>query len=214
MVIQHERQHLNSTSVLDEHKILTTSIDDRRSSLRRGRGSSQGGGGRGTSNKYCTYYGRSGHAVDICYGKHEYPPGHPRYPGHPRFHDQGLGAIAVNSSVINAGHESGHHELKDKKHRPGYSLTSGQYNSRMALLQPAASLSPVDISKPNSVIVSQAGPISPIPDSPSLGNVLVCCSALKSFHTPRNTTHSPFYSPSSDSGRWIIDSGATDHISS
>ena len=77
MVIQHERQLLQSTSFLEDHKILSNSADARHLAGGRGRGATNGGGGHGTSNKVCTYCGQTGHMVEICYAKHGYPPGSP-----------------------------------------------------------------------------------------------------------------------------------------
>ncbi|XP_072082752.1 uncharacterized protein [Arachis hypogaea] len=45
-------------------------------------------GGRGGAKKLCVYCGRTGHTIDECYGKHGYPPGHPRYLDRPQFNDR------------------------------------------------------------------------------------------------------------------------------
>ena len=73
MVIQHERQQPSSIIALEEHNTLVNSAENRRPAGR-GRGAPYGGGGRGSSsNKVCTYCGRTGHIIEVCYGKHGYP---------------------------------------------------------------------------------------------------------------------------------------------
>lgn len=137
MVIQHERQLLNSISVLDDQKIVLNSADTRRPLFGRGRGAPSGGG-CGASNKLCTYCGRTGHTIDVCYGKHGYPPGHPRFPGRPRFHDRGSGAVSINSSVVNESENvtKGETMHKDALLGPQLQLTPAQRQSLLALLQP------------------------------------------------------------------------------
>ena len=91
MVIQHERQNPNTFSVLED------TTDNRRPPFGRGRGAPAGG--RGQSNKVCTYCGRTGHTIDVCYAKHGYPPGHSRYPGRPHYHSCVSASATVDSSV-------------------------------------------------------------------------------------------------------------------
>ncbi|XP_072087041.1 uncharacterized protein [Arachis hypogaea] len=89
MVIQHERQLQGGGSVLDEPIFLTNAVitPQRRLNPGRGRGRITNGGCSGAEKVY-VYCGGTGHTVDECYGKHGYPPGHPRYPGRPRFNDR------------------------------------------------------------------------------------------------------------------------------
>ncbi|XP_052110681.1 uncharacterized protein LOC127746565 [Arachis duranensis] len=93
LVIQHERQ-INTAN----QQILATTIDPRRPLYSQGRGlASTGTGRRSNSSELYTYCGRQGHTIDACYGKHGYPPGHPRYPSKPRFN--GKGTASINSAI-------------------------------------------------------------------------------------------------------------------
>ena len=142
MVIQHERQLLQSTSFLEDHKILSNSANAHHPAGGRGRGAANGGGGRGTSNKACTYCGQTGHTVEICYAKHGYPSGHPCYPGCPRFHDWNVAAVTMNNSVV-AEKEDAPRDIS----RSGSKLTQDQYQSLLALLQPITNSGPLDSPK-------------------------------------------------------------------
>ena len=90
MVIQHECQLLNPASILEKHKVLFNFVDNRRPPTRRGRGTTQGGGSKGSSSKLCAYCAHSSHMIDVCYGKHG---------GCPRFHDHDASGGSVNSSI-------------------------------------------------------------------------------------------------------------------
>ena len=207
MVIQHERQLLSSVGLPDDHQVLFNSTETRRLPTGRGRGS----GGRGTSQKICTYCGRSGHTIEICYAKHGYPPGHPRYPGRPRFHDRNSSNASVNNT-IGAPRQHGEEEAPiDASQQAGFHLSSAQYQSLLALLQPAAASGPVDIPQSSHANVTQVvGPCNPVSDGPMLGKHF--CSHVSSLQHVHHSAHTDFLV--SHSSPWILDSGATDHITS
>jgi len=93
---------LGSGLVIGEPNALINAIDSQRwPLLGRGHGGAPEGGGRGSSNKLCTFYWWTGHTIDVCYGKHGYPPGYPRYPGKPRvlrFQNSNSASIIMLSS--------------------------------------------------------------------------------------------------------------------
>ena len=51
--------------------------------------------------------------IEICYAKHGYPLGHPRYLGHPRFHDCSSSGASANSTVADLGQQAEEGALKD-----------------------------------------------------------------------------------------------------
>ena len=134
-VLQHEQQLLTSMRFLDEHKFLINLTDARHFSSGRGKGASHGSGGRGTSNKVCTYCGRIGHTVEICYVKHGYPLAHPHYPRHPCFHDQNAIAAFVNNSMVDVGHEVKDDAVKGETQGARLRLTQDQYHCLLTFLQ-------------------------------------------------------------------------------
>ncbi|PNY10433.1 hypothetical protein L195_g013469 [Trifolium pratense] len=92
----------------------------------------KGGRGRGNVNnstRVCTYCGKKGHIVDICYKKHGYPPNW----GYGR-DNQGNGgnAYANNVGADNEGVNGGNVQPVDEGH---VSLTKDQYNSLLDLLE-------------------------------------------------------------------------------
>lgn len=83
MVIQHERQlHIPPTTADDPNSFVNAAGGP---SSVKSRGGSRSQPNKTSSNKRCAYCHRSGHTINECWGKHGYPPGHPRYPGHPQF---------------------------------------------------------------------------------------------------------------------------------
>lgn len=62
MVLEHERQN-GLIPTEEESQPLVNSVDGKRR------------GKRNQSNKQCTFCGKDGHAVEVCYRKHEYPVG-------------------------------------------------------------------------------------------------------------------------------------------
>ncbi|MCH81379.1 hypothetical protein A2U01_0002165, partial [Trifolium medium] len=92
----------------------------------------KGGRGRGNVNnstRVCTYCGKKGPIVDICYKKHGYPPNW----GYGR-DNQGNGgnAYANNVGADNEGVNGGNVQPVDEGH---VSLTKDQYNSLLDLLE-------------------------------------------------------------------------------
>ena len=157
MVIQNERQHATVVSPLDApndfvNNVVCSSANatDARSFHGTPRnngdgGPSRGGGGGQTlqakSSKVCVYCKRTGHTVDVCYSKHGYPPGHPRYPGRPRFYSpnsgsSSSGSSSVNNTVIDDRPSVSHH-LLEQQHGSGLQFTQAQYQHLMSLIQQA-----------------------------------------------------------------------------
>ena len=99
---------MSSGLIIGEPNTLINAADSQcRASLGRGRGGTLGGGGRGSSSKLCTFCGRTGHTIDVCYGKHGYPPGHPLYPGKPRVsRSQTSNSASINHVAIKPDHEN------------------------------------------------------------------------------------------------------------
>ncbi|QHO56627.1 uncharacterized protein DS421_3g75410 [Arachis hypogaea] len=85
LVVQHERQLQNVSGILDDQRTIAAAVEARRPPLDRGRGYASSNPGRGSSgsSKVCSYCGKGGRTVDVCYNKHGYPPDHPRHPRRP-----------------------------------------------------------------------------------------------------------------------------------
>jgi len=66
----------------------------------KGRGSGSPYAVKGASTNKCSYCHRLGHTIDVCWGKHGYPPGHPRYPGRPKFNCDAFNSSSINSAVV------------------------------------------------------------------------------------------------------------------
>lgn len=69
MVIQHERQ----VSGTEESKIL---VGNANTDAKKSQGRGKGGyfGNYSNKGKVCTHCGKTGHTVDVCYKKHDFPP--------------------------------------------------------------------------------------------------------------------------------------------
>ncbi|KHN08774.1 hypothetical protein glysoja_032189, partial [Glycine soja] len=83
---------------------------------------------KNASNKKCSYCHRTGHTINVCWGKHDYPSGHPHYLGRPRFNNRDSSSSANSTASV------------DPVERPTASscpitLTQAQYQSLMALIQ-------------------------------------------------------------------------------
>nr|KYP46170.1 hypothetical protein KK1_032274 [Cajanus cajan] len=116
MVIQNERQHATIVSPLDAPNDFANNVISPSTNAIDARffhGKTRGGGGGGPSgrgsggkiqqarsSKMCVYCKRTGHTVDVCYSKHGYPPGHPRYPGRPHFYNPNSGSSSTNYTAI------------------------------------------------------------------------------------------------------------------
>ena len=163
-------------------------------------------GGRDAPSKICSYYGCTGHTIDVFYGKHGYPPGHPCYLGRPRFHNRGIGIASINNSVVNDSKHvpEGEAVHKDAPLGPGLQLTPTQRQSLLAFLQPAGCSSPVVSSKANNHVISQVRLPTPVPGDPSLGNIFI----YYSYNTAHKLT-CPHHHSNAQSSPWIIDSETT-----
>ncbi|XP_020217601.1 uncharacterized protein LOC109801040 [Cajanus cajan] len=100
MVVQQERQHLLPNGEEEPNAFINT----RFTFSGKGRSGKVPPGGptrnntRNASNKKCVYCHRTGHNVETCYGKHGYPPCHPRYLGRPHFNPCD-GTASANSAA-------------------------------------------------------------------------------------------------------------------
>ncbi|XP_072064542.1 uncharacterized protein [Arachis hypogaea] len=215
MVIQHERQLQGGASVLNEPISLTNAVitPQRRLNPGRGRGHITNDG-RSGAEKVCVYCGglSTGHTVDECYGKHDYPPGHPRYPGRPRFNDRSNSTASYTNATA-ANPNSSHQQLsrtgssKEETYpTSGPSLSQAQYQSLLALLHNVHGQQFIDKPTPQ----GQHGPSEAKSDITVTHTNTAYCSFHFSSHLSPNT---PSIS-SHNSGKWILDSGATDHICS
>ena len=215
MVIQQERQHLSFGLIIGEPNTLINAADSqRRASLGRDRGGAPRGGGRGSSSKLCTFCGRTRNTIDVCYGKHGYPPGHPRYPSELRVsRSQTSNSVSINHVVIKPNHENVTTQgPKNNTDRSGLGITPAQYQSLMALLQNmSGSTFSGSVKNPQPIQVNmtystQNGPHTSF--GPSHGNI----------HQHAFTSHLvnhlfiDTHSQKSHTSSWIIDSGATDHV--
>ena len=217
MVIQQERQHLSSSLIIGEPNTLINATDSqRRASLRRGRGGAPGGGGRGSLSKLCTFCGRTGYTIDVCYGKHGYPPGHPRYPGKPRVsRSQTSNSAFINHVAIKPDHENVTTQgPKNNSDGSGLGITPAQYQSLMDILQNMTGSTfsgSVENPQPNQVNMTYSTQDGPHTSSgPSPGNI------HQHAFTSHLVNHSfiDTHSQKSHTSSWIIDSGATDHVAS
>ncbi|XP_047173719.1 uncharacterized protein LOC124841483, partial [Vigna umbellata] len=96
MVVQQERQL--TTSLPTEPNAFVNAVNHSFSG--KGRGSGPSSTVKGASNKKCSYCHRPGHTIDVCWGKHGYPPGHPRYPGGPKFNRDASRSSSINSAAV------------------------------------------------------------------------------------------------------------------
>ena len=160
--------------------------------------------------KVCTYCGRSGHTIDIYYGKHRYPPGHPYYSGRPWYHNHASSSAFVNNAATNEAYEKDD-KKEEHPHESGFNITPAQYQRLTALLQQppsSASVGSCGNSQPSHANLSQVSQNGPINfSSPGLGTSFVLCILNHiSSYTHALSAHSSHIVP------WIINSGAIDHI--
>jgi len=218
MVIQNERQHVVAASPLDAPNEFANNIDSKVSSsvkttdicLSIGETHDGGGVQQPKSTKVCVYYRRIRHTVDVCYSKHGYPLGHPRYPGRPRFHNPNNGSSSGYSSVnytittddqISLPQHSG-----PQQHGSTLNFNQAQYQHLLSLPQQALGTTNSNDSQPPTwANLIQQGPSN---FSGPNGNM--------SFIFPNvtsQTSHVFSLNSLNNSSSWIVDSGATDHIS-
>ncbi|WVZ12767.1 hypothetical protein V8G54_017297 [Vigna mungo] len=100
MVIQHERQQLDVVFSTNEPNSFANAAMDR----------SRNTTNKTNSTKKCSYCHRPGHTMDVCYSKHGYPPGHPRYPGRPNFNPRTGSSAHSAVSDASSAEEKGTNE--------------------------------------------------------------------------------------------------------
>lgn len=132
LVVQQEHQLFGE---IPESKVLATfgrgNNSDNFGGRGFGRGSnfSKGYGRSSNSGKMCTYCGRTGHTVDVCYKKHGYPPNY-------KFKNQGQ-INSVMAEVTDTDHvadqEGSCHD--EGQEIPNFGFTAEQCHNLLALLQ-------------------------------------------------------------------------------
>lgn len=138
------------------------------------------------SAKMCSHCGKTGHTVDVCYRKHGYPLGH-------KFHNNN-NSSSINSSVTGDMQVTAIDQQCQDAHAP--SFTSQQYQALLALIQ-----QPSHGASSSTPRVNQIGTFSPYPGTSTSTNL-------------GNLPHLFCNSVSNSTAPWILDSGATDHVSS
>ncbi|XP_027368511.1 uncharacterized protein LOC113874490 [Abrus precatorius] len=129
MVAQQERQ-LALSSPTEPNAFMNAT---NHSFSGKGRGFGPSSAVKGVSNKKCSYCHRPRHTIDVCWGKHDYPPGHPRYLGRPKFNRDASGSSSINHAVVIEPIEGGNGSEKEEG---PITLTQTQYQTLMSLLQP------------------------------------------------------------------------------
>lgn len=178
MVIQFERQNL-LLSDNDEDQVTMNVVDGRRS---------YGRGCGNYNNKMCTYCGKFGHTIEICYRKNGFPPG---------FKLKNNNNSAVNCATNGDEVDRKFEDSKYVKDQGGGTLTQEEYKLLCSLLH--SNIAKVAAESPTTTSSSQACFI--IRSSPDEGTHLdnfftTCCSVQCNID------------------EWIIDYRALDHICS
>nr|KYP65402.1 Retrovirus-related Pol polyprotein from transposon TNT 1-94 [Cajanus cajan] len=207
MVIQHERQHHSFTLPRQEEETPNNFVNAARTpfpSAGRGRrynssgssSSSQTNAGRrnfspknsGKGNeKHCVYCRRDGHTVDECYGKHGYPPGHPRYPERPKFHNPSFSSVnSANTTTQESSHEedkvskdSSNGPDNNSSHTTPWIIDSGatdHISCSLNFFKDYSPINPVHIHLPN-------------------GSTVVACFSGTVYFTPHFVLHDVLYVP-------------------
>ncbi|KAK7310743.1 hypothetical protein RJT34_08445 [Clitoria ternatea] len=118
MTLQHERQNgLGVTS--NDDAMFSVSATDARRSFGRGKGKL----------KICTYCGREGHTVDVCYKKHGYPSDNPPV--------RRKGNNIINLANTATEHNEGYEDAFEEVNPGANTLTDEQYKGLMNLLKQA-----------------------------------------------------------------------------
>ncbi|WVZ20684.1 hypothetical protein V8G54_008006 [Vigna mungo] len=172
MVIQHERQQPDVGFSTNEPNSFANAAMDR----------SRNTTNKANSSKKCSYCHRLDHTMDVCYNKHGYPPGHPRYPGRPKFNPR-TGSSANSAIDASSAEEKGTNESFTQD--SGLNFTRAQFQHLLSLLQhtppSGGSSSSVDNNQPKSVNLSLKSPI-PSPGS-NLGIPFNFCATAHFFLT-------------------------------
>lgn len=151
----------------------------------------------------CSHCDRPGHTEDVCYSKFGYPSGYPKYPGHPRPFNKNVPAgSSVNSAASPKSGET--HTLPhsgSKGASPlGLNITQAQLQHLMNLLKATGSGGSSPDDTPSRANLSHSSPSQP--DNSGFGSRFIF--SVSTTHTLNTFSHTT---------PWIIDSGATDHIS-
>ncbi|KHN48801.1 hypothetical protein glysoja_030571, partial [Glycine soja] len=155
------RERFSQSDLLQPNSFVNATANSFQGKGRGGYGSTSTVKGAVFSKK-CAYCHRAGHTVDVCWGKHGYPLGHPRYPGHPRFNNHNSSSSA-NSVVVDEVVEGSCSHSGTSSSNP-INLTQAQYQSLMALIQPMQLKSTSDSIGPHSP--HQANLLHAIPNGP------------------------------------------------
>ena len=162
MVVQQERQlRVPSSASPEPNSFVNAAVNSFQGKGRGGYGSTSTIKGA-VSSKKCAYCHRAGHTVDVCWGKHGYPPGHPHYPGRPSFNNRNSSS-STNNVVVDEVVEGGCSDSGTSSSNP-INLTQAQYQSLMALIQPMQLKSTSDSTGPHSP--HQANLLHAIPNGP------------------------------------------------
>ena len=145
MVVQQERQLVLSSPT--EPNAFVNSANH--SFFGKGCGSGPSSALKGASTKKCSYCHRPGHTIDVCWGKHGYPPSHPRYPGRPKFNRDAFSSSSINNVAVIEPTEGGN---SFEKEGGPITLTQAQYQTLMSLLQPQQQKNSSDVTGPNSLV--------------------------------------------------------------
>ena len=120
MILTQERQ--NRLGFVDDTTADVNAVDTRKGQGR-GRSSTSMNSGRG-SGKHCTFCGRPGHTVDVCFKKHGYPPG-----------SRSREAATVHNVVGNEDDDKDDDEVRSVTQSMLPRLTEQQCQRLMTLLQ-------------------------------------------------------------------------------
>lgn len=179
MVIQHERQNIQIVS--DDSFVNAV---DRRFGQGRGRGGyNQNFDGRNSS-KICSFCGKTGHTVDVCYRKHGYPPNY--------FQKNSSVASSSANESYEQKDESSVADKEPKANLPTF--TTEQYEKLLALIQGNGQ-------SQHAMLTTQGSSSTQHRHTPA--------EDFKSGIAFTFSCHN-----SGINGSWIIDSGASDHICS
>ncbi|WVY96787.1 hypothetical protein V8G54_028938 [Vigna mungo] len=205
MIIQHERQQHHPSSSMETNPFINVISG-------KGRGHPQQGGTKPT--RKCEFCGRLRHTIDsdMCFTKFGYPPGHPKYPGKPRpFNNRntfGSSGATAGGNVNNVTASSSSdvaptliHEGERKDVSTlgqGLHITMAQFQQLMSLLNKASGSGGGNSETPSRANLSHSNPNQS--HTSGLGSRFI---SINTAHTLNNFSHTT---------PWVIDSGATDHI--
>jgi hypothetical protein len=185
LIIQHES--VNGLDSVADVSSVNLNLADGKKFHNQGKGKSYTSGNNSGSNKdkQCSFCGKNGHTIDICYRKNGYPPGF-------KFRD---GSMPPKSAMAN-------YVASTDKAQASYSqVASPMMGLSVDELQALRTLLQVHGSKTQiAPQLHQFSTKSKLDSSPS-----------SSFKEPRGTSYVSCNSISDSIDMWKIDSGATDH---